>query len=350
MPSVDVVVPSYNYARFLRRCCDSILSQEGVDVRILLIDDASTDDTESVATAIAKSEPRLEYRRHTQNRGHIATYNEGLLGWAKADYSLLISADDLLAPRALLRATDVLGSDPTMGMCYGIAGIVWEDAAPSGFDESTHSNRTLSSSDFLERCFLHGNPVPTPTAVVRTAVQQRIGGYNPALPHSGDMEMWMRFAAQGPIGVVAGIQGYYRKHSSSMSVQYYARLLSDWHEVIDACNDFCEKWGSRFTASESWRQQLFARLADQAFWAAGQALSQGHIEKYRACMEFAARTRPAIASGSAWRKMRLKAALGPRVVALLGKLRSGTVSNTAPDNAPGAKQIGWCPAAAATSR
>ena len=293
----------------------------------------------------------MEYRRHAKNKRHIATYNEGLLGWASADYctAAVRRRSARTASAAARHRRSRFGSDHAHDLWHRRL-FVWEDAAPSGFDESTHSNRTLSSSDFLERCFLHGNPVPTPTAVARTAVQQRIGGYNPALPHSGDMEMWMRFAAQGPIGVVAGIQGYYRKHSSSMSVQYYARLLSDWHEVIDACNDFCEKWGSRFTASESWRQQLFARLADQAFWAAGQALSQGHIEKYRACMDFAARTRPAIASGSAWRKMRLKAALGPRVVALLGKLRSGTVSNTAPDNAPGAKQIGWCPAAAATSR
>ena len=46
----------------------------------------------------------LEGRRHEVNQGHIATYNEGLLEWAKADYTVLLSADDLLAPGALARA------------------------------------------------------------------------------------------------------------------------------------------------------------------------------------------------------------------------------------------------------
>jgi len=43
--SVDVVIPCYNYARFLSRCVDSVLQQQGVDVRVLIIDDASSDDT-----------------------------------------------------------------------------------------------------------------------------------------------------------------------------------------------------------------------------------------------------------------------------------------------------------------
>jgi GT2 family glycosyltransferase len=45
LSSVDVVVPSYRYGRFLRQCVESVLSQEGVDVRVLIIDDASPDDT-----------------------------------------------------------------------------------------------------------------------------------------------------------------------------------------------------------------------------------------------------------------------------------------------------------------
>ena len=49
-----------------------------VDVRVLIIDDASTDDTPEVAAALAAEDARVEFRRHAVNRGHIATYNEGL--------------------------------------------------------------------------------------------------------------------------------------------------------------------------------------------------------------------------------------------------------------------------------
>jgi cellulose synthase/poly-beta-1,6-N-acetylglucosamine synthase-like glycosyltransferase len=98
MSAVDLVVPCYNYARFLSRCISSILSQADVDVRVLIIDDTSSDDTPEVGLRLAAMDSRVKFRRHEQNRGHIATYNEGLLEWATAKYSMLISADDLLAP------------------------------------------------------------------------------------------------------------------------------------------------------------------------------------------------------------------------------------------------------------
>src|SRR4051812_4578035 len=104
MSRVDVVIPCYNYGRYLAACVDSVLSQDGVDVRALIIDDASTDDSVRMARALAASDERVRLRCHPRNRGHIATYNEGLLEWADAEYLVLLSADDLLVAGALRRA------------------------------------------------------------------------------------------------------------------------------------------------------------------------------------------------------------------------------------------------------
>jgi GT2 family glycosyltransferase len=344
--SVDVVVPSYNYARFLPRCIRSLLSQEGVDVRVLIIDDCSTDDTPSVAVALVAEDSRVEYRRHEHNIGHIATYNEGLLGWARADYSLLISADDLLAPGALRIATRILDANPTIGMCYGMAGIVYDDddPVPDPRPELPPPHQVISSEVFLQRCFLSGNPVPTPTAFVRTRVQQAIGGYDPALPHSGDLEMWMRFATQGPIGIVNGTLGYYRKHQSSMSVQYYTRLLSDRQEVVAACEHIAKNSGTQFDRIGKWEAGMRARVATDAFWAATEAFSLGHNDKYRACMEFARMTWPAITSSRDWWKMRLKALLGRQFVAKWGSLRAAPAPAAPPQVRAASRQIGWWPA------
>jgi glycosyltransferase involved in cell wall biosynthesis len=116
MSGVDVVVPCYNYARFLPRCVSSILDQQDVNVRVLIIDDASSDDTPQVGQRLAELDPRVEFRRHDVNCGHIATYNEGLLGWASAKYSLLLSADDMLAPAALARATRLMDRHGDVGI------------------------------------------------------------------------------------------------------------------------------------------------------------------------------------------------------------------------------------------
>src|SRR5437899_781807 len=97
MSSVDVVVPCYRYAHFLRECVESVLSQSGTNIRVLIIDDASPDNTSDVASELCRRDRRVTFLRHTTNKGHIRTYNEGI-EWASADYLLILSADDYVLP------------------------------------------------------------------------------------------------------------------------------------------------------------------------------------------------------------------------------------------------------------
>jgi len=94
------------------------LGQAGVDVRVLVIDDASPDNTAEVAAALAGKDPRVIIIRHATNKGHIKTYNEGI-EWASADYMLLLSADDYLLPGALRRAAELMDAYPEVGFTFG---------------------------------------------------------------------------------------------------------------------------------------------------------------------------------------------------------------------------------------
>src|SRR3954466_1183486 len=115
--TVSVIVPCYNYAHFLANCVNSVLTQAGVTVDVLIIDDCSSDDTATVGADLA-TDSRVNFRRHEKNIGHIPTYNGGL-EWATGDYTVLLSADDLLTPGALARSTGVMDSNPSIGMAYG---------------------------------------------------------------------------------------------------------------------------------------------------------------------------------------------------------------------------------------
>jgi len=229
MKSVDVVVPCYNYGRFLRGCVESILTQQGVDVRVLIIDDGSPDDTPQVGRALAAEDARVAYRRHEPNQGFFPTINEGLFEWASAEYCLLLSADDALAPGALARATALMDAHPQVGLVYGLGMILKGEAEPHGAPLAPDDYKTniLSGARFLEFCCEVGNPVPTPTAVLRTSLQHKIGRYNPDLPHTSDYEMWMRCALHGDVGFVHAVQGYYRVHGAAMSAHYYADFTRD---------------------------------------------------------------------------------------------------------------------------
>ena len=100
-------MPCYQYGRFLRECVDSILSQGIGDIRVLIIDNASTDNSLEVARQLAAEDGRIEILARPCNLGPHASWNEGI-DWAKSDYLVILAADDLLADGAIARAVSVL--------------------------------------------------------------------------------------------------------------------------------------------------------------------------------------------------------------------------------------------------
>ena len=214
---MTVVVPCYNYGHFLPRCVQAILEQPGVESEVLIVDDASTDGSDLVADRIAAEQnERVRVIHHARNRGHIATYNDGLAE-ATGDYVVLLSADDLLTPGALARATALMEAHPSVGFVYGHPVRFGETVPASGRTEATHWT-IWPGEDWITARFSRGrNCILSPEVVMRTRVQQLIGGYNPELPHTGDLEMWVRAARVAGVGFVGGAdQAWYREHTANM--------------------------------------------------------------------------------------------------------------------------------------
>ncbi len=217
MSRVDVAITCYNYARFLRPCVESILSQSHRDCRALIIDDASTDETPALGATLAGEDDRVRFVRHPANLGHVGTYNEGIR-LAEGDYLLVMSADDLLLPGALERAVAELDRQPEVGLVIG----AWTrdvSGKPDGSPVPSRSAGPLDPAIFIWDLVLE-NRVATATAIARTTVQKQLGGYLPALHHSGDMEMWLRFALRSRVVYVDALQAVYRQQEGSMSQGY----------------------------------------------------------------------------------------------------------------------------------
>jgi len=273
MAKVDVVVPCYNYGRYLVDCVRSVLDQSIKDVRVLVIDDASSDDSLEVAKRLSALDWRVEVVTHGRNLGHIATYNEGIER-ADSDYFLLLSADDMLVPGALERAIEVLAKNPDVVLTYGEC-VSWHDELPIPRIEPTQ-RYTWSRHDLLkEICTTGTNVVPTPTAIARTSVQKAIGGYRALLPHAGDMEMWLRFAANGSVARIKAVQAIYRKHPNAMSNAYFAEAMSDYSQRQLAFDSFFEEYEHRLSSSHRLSGVARGALADHVFRCGITLLRQG---------------------------------------------------------------------------
>lgn len=348
MSSVDVVIPCYNYAHYLPFAVESALNQRDVDVRVLILDDQSPDNTPEVAARLAAQDPRVTYQRNEKNLGLIGTANKGI-EWASADYYVLLSADDALTPGALARAAEVLDKHPRVHLVYGRALVMGaENHAPIA-DVANVRHQVISGADFLRRNVDFTNPVPSPTAIIRTEAQRRVGPYNPALPHTSDMEMWMRFATLGPVAVIQDAQAFYRVHNASMSESFNAQVLRDRREIIETCTLVIENQCAHIPEARQWLLGLKRRFADEAFWLAGKAWEKGEDEKMQARLDFARTHHPQVwGSRAAW-GFYAKRALGRQVFQSLRPSRGGGETPTAAAGTEAGSyqaqtgEIGWWP-------
>jgi hypothetical protein len=276
-PSVSVIVPCYRYADVVEGCVTSVLEQEGVDVRVLIIDDCSPDDTPAVASRLA-ADPRVEYRRNEQNLGLIATANAGL-AWADGDYVVLISADDVLVPGALARATTVMEANPGVGMVYGHAPYWHVGGPPPRLKGRWKGTQIWRGADWIRlRCRSGHNCISSPEVVVRTSVQHAVGGYDPHCTHSSDLNMWLRIAAVADIARVRGIaQAIYRVNPQGMLRSAHAPMV-DLRERYAAFESFFASSAPQLENAGELRATVGRALARQALWRASRAFDRGLTE------------------------------------------------------------------------
>lgn len=311
-PTVSVIVPCYGYAHLLEGCLSSVLSQQGVELEALIIDDCSPDAGAEVGHAIAARDERVQVRRHRENRGLIATANEGLL-WAQGEYVVLLSADDLLTPGALGRATAVMRARPSVGLVYGRALYAREQRPLPRPGGSWRGTAVWRGQDWVQRrCRTACNCISSPEAVVRASVQRQVGGYDPRCHHASDLNMWLRIAAVADVAHIRGVpQAIYRVHADSMLRSQRDPVL-ELRERRVAFDHFFQACGPRLPQPTPLQAMTARALARQALWQASRAIDTGRRDGLsEALAGFALEVCPAARRLREWHGLRLRRLLGP---------------------------------------
>jgi glycosyltransferase involved in cell wall biosynthesis len=141
-PLVSFVVPSYNYARYLPVCIDSILGQDSdADFEIIILDDASTDNSVEVIRGL--TDPRIRSFFHDTNQGHAATFEEALR-LTRGDLIARVDADDRYRPHFLATMLQKFDAHPDVGVVYGDAALM----DSQGQLTADHSDRVHGGHDF----------------------------------------------------------------------------------------------------------------------------------------------------------------------------------------------------------
>jgi glycosyltransferase involved in cell wall biosynthesis len=186
------------------------LCQSFTDWEAVVIDNASTDETATVLDCYR--DPRIRVQHHRVNRGHIASFNEGL-ALAKGELFVLLSADDRYRPAFLERVVDCFDAHPDLAFVATYGERIDESGRVLGATSPLFEDSGVY--DGLPRLFEHS--IATCAGVARTASLRALGGYDAKLPHTSDTYLWRRLAISASIGYVHERLYERRIHERSLS-------------------------------------------------------------------------------------------------------------------------------------
>lgn len=196
-PKVSILIPTYNYARFLPMALESVLLQDFSDFEILVSDDASTDNTMDILQPFVERDTRIRVHRHDRNIGMVANWN-WCLKEARGSYIRFLFADDCFAmPHAMSSLVKMLDSFPDSAMAVSARFLMDEQSEIIGIQDDLSVSGQCAGREIARACMsANRNLIGEPSvALLRREYVQR--GFLPGLKQMVDLEMWLYILMQG---------------------------------------------------------------------------------------------------------------------------------------------------------
>ena len=184
MPEVTVLLAVHNGARFLPTAIESVLAQTFRDFQLVVVDDASTDDTPAIIARLA--DPRFMHVRNPQNFGLARSLNIGL-AHATGKYVARLDHDDVSHAGRLAAQAAWLGDHPHTALVGSLARLIDEHGQARGLVERPTSIHGIRWMRLLENPFIHS------TVMFRRDLAAELGGYSESAPLAEDFDFWGRF-------------------------------------------------------------------------------------------------------------------------------------------------------------
>ena len=205
MPAVSVIIPTYDRPRLLRRAVESARSA-GESVEVVVVDDASTDETAEVCRKLAG----IKYVRLERNQGVAGARNVGILA-SSADYVAFLDDDDLRLPGSLDLQREALAAEPRAGFACGAMLMADQSYRATGEVFAPGHPGGDAFWELLELAF----PVMPLATLIRKDCFLRVGLLTRDLPGIDDWDIFVRLAEHYPVLVSDRPAGLYRRPTPS---------------------------------------------------------------------------------------------------------------------------------------
>ena len=240
-PLVTVVVPTYNRASLIADALASVYEQTYRPLQLIVVDDGSTDDTNSVVSSWITGHAQVEnfsvkYISQDNQGGNVAR-NRGITE-AAGEYVAFLDSDDLWHDNKLQLQMELFCDAPEVGGVYcGMRHI----KLASG-EVLALAKRSYPSGKLLNRLLVRDVTAPTSTYVIRKDVFEKVGSFDEELQARQDWDMWIRVASACEIGVVPEVLVDYREHAGvrtatnpQKEIAAYKRIMKKYSDLRDNC-------------------------------------------------------------------------------------------------------------------
>jgi hypothetical protein len=214
VPTFSVIIAAYQAAEYIADAVRSVLDQTLEPLEIVVCDDASTDD---LAAAVAPFGANVRLLRRETNGGEAAAKNDAARA-ARGEYVAVLDADDVYLPNRLEAVGRLAALRPDLDILDTDASVVGPDGnVLNRFHDGNPFPIDDQRGEILRRNFVFGH------AVVRRAALLEAGGYDPAIRHTADWDLWIRMILGGAqVGLVDEPLAQYRLHAASLSTERLA--------------------------------------------------------------------------------------------------------------------------------
>ncbi len=231
-PAISVVIPTYNYGRFISDALESVFLQTLEPTEVIVVDDGSEDETESVVASFGGN---VIYIRQ-ENRGVCNARNTGVAR-SSGEFITFLDADDFWEPSKLQRQIERFEKDPELGMVH--CGMREFDGE-SGKTVALHLEG--GEEDVADNLLLWNGPVvvgPGGTIMVKRLAFDKVGGFDPEIKVGEDWDFCYRIAREFRVGFVPEPLVNYRRHEASAhrNVKEMERGMSRFYEKAFATKD-----------------------------------------------------------------------------------------------------------------
>jgi len=222
-PLVSVICLCYNHAQFLTEALDSVLSQTYRPLEIMVVDDASTDNSAALLQNYVAQHPELKLILNKENQGNCRAFNQALT-LATGEFIIDFATDDVLLPTRIAEQVNAFERlDNSYGVVYTNAELIDEKSSSLGnfykCDRKGNLTPTVATGNIyaavLQRFF-----ICSPTLMIRKDVFTKLNGYDESLAYE-DFDLIVRAARDYQFYYLDKVLTQRRLHANQLSKGWY---------------------------------------------------------------------------------------------------------------------------------